>query len=278
MITSSAERPVSSILSTGIPRPRSRTVTELSGWIVTSIDSLWPGQRLVDGVRNDLLDEVVEAPRTGRADVHAGPEPDGLQPLEHGDVLGRVSGLRFRVRHNQEKPAKPRFCEAPKVYQTGRSRRSLREAQSDRFLHTFAQLFVADRGGQRAGPFLLLRGGLERRLGRLFVGLRERSRSEPKPRHAEALRDLPGLLPELERPHRIGRVHVDGAVLRDPRRPGVSRDRLAHRRGPALEQLGHARLRAEARELVADVVTERVQVPPPRPAPPRGGAPTRASR
>ena len=42
MITSSAERPVSSILSTGMPRPRSRTVTELSGWIVTSIDSLCP--------------------------------------------------------------------------------------------------------------------------------------------------------------------------------------------------------------------------------------------
>src|SRR5439155_18738123 len=81
-------------------------------------------QRLVDGVVDDLADEVVEAPDPGRADVHAGAEPDGLQALEHGDVLGRVSGLRLGLRHNQEKPAKRAFCQAHKLYQTGRSRRS----------------------------------------------------------------------------------------------------------------------------------------------------------
>ena len=34
--------PLSAITSTGMPRPWSTTVTELSGWIVTSIESLWP--------------------------------------------------------------------------------------------------------------------------------------------------------------------------------------------------------------------------------------------
>ena len=50
-------------------------------------------QRLVDRVVDDLVDEVVEAPLAGRADVHARPEPDGLEPLEDGDVLCGVGGV-----------------------------------------------------------------------------------------------------------------------------------------------------------------------------------------
>ena len=49
-----------------------------------------PGQRLVDRVVHDLVDEVVEARGTGRADVHTGPLTDRLKTLENGDVLGRV--------------------------------------------------------------------------------------------------------------------------------------------------------------------------------------------
>src|SRR6266545_605395 len=52
------------------------------------------GEGLVDGVVHDLVDEVVEAPETGRADVHARPQPDGLEALENGDVfccVGRFS-------------------------------------------------------------------------------------------------------------------------------------------------------------------------------------------
>ena len=45
---------------------------------------------LVDGVVHNLVDEVVEARRTGRTDVHTGPFPDRLETLENGDVLGRV--------------------------------------------------------------------------------------------------------------------------------------------------------------------------------------------
>jgi hypothetical protein len=52
------------------------------------------GERLVDGVVNDLVDQVVQAPYTGRADVHAGALPHGLEALEDGDVLGVVARAR----------------------------------------------------------------------------------------------------------------------------------------------------------------------------------------
>ncbi len=58
------------------------------------------GERLVDGVVDDLRDQVMEAADPGRADVHTGAETDRLEAFEHGDVLGRVSGLRLGVRHN----------------------------------------------------------------------------------------------------------------------------------------------------------------------------------
>ena len=48
------------------------------------------GERLVDGVVDHLVDEVVEAARAGRADVHAGSLADRLEALEDGDVLGAV--------------------------------------------------------------------------------------------------------------------------------------------------------------------------------------------
>src|SRR6185437_6222237 len=126
--------------------------------------------------------------------------------------------------------------------------------------------------------FLLLGGRLERRRSRLDIGLGELPGREAEPGHTEPFGDLPSLLPELERPDRVGRVDVHGAVLRDARRPGVPRDRLAHRSGPTLEELRHAGLGAEARELVADVLTERFQVPPPPPVRARAEAPTHGSR
>jgi hypothetical protein len=49
------------------------------------------GQRLVDGVVDDLVDEVVKAPDAGRADVHAGALADRLQALEDRQVPGGVS-------------------------------------------------------------------------------------------------------------------------------------------------------------------------------------------
>ena len=49
------------------------------------------GERLVDGVVDDLVDQVVQAAHTGRADVHAGTLADRLEALEDGDVLGVVA-------------------------------------------------------------------------------------------------------------------------------------------------------------------------------------------
>jgi hypothetical protein len=46
---------------------------------------------LVDAVVDDLVDEVMEAPGAGRADVHAGPPADCLEALENGDVFGVIA-------------------------------------------------------------------------------------------------------------------------------------------------------------------------------------------
>ncbi|CAM2957761.1 hypothetical protein MYSI104531_10755 [Mycobacterium simiae] len=43
------------------------------------------GHRLVDRVVDHLPNEVVQAPLTGRPDIHAGAFADSLQPFEHGD-------------------------------------------------------------------------------------------------------------------------------------------------------------------------------------------------
>ena len=47
-------------------------------------------QRLVDGVVDDLVDEVVQTRRTGRTDVHTGALAHRLKTLENGYVLGAV--------------------------------------------------------------------------------------------------------------------------------------------------------------------------------------------
>src|SRR5205814_3253156 len=43
--------------------------------------------RLVDGVVDDLVDEVVEAVETCGPDVHPRALPDGLEALQNGDVF-----------------------------------------------------------------------------------------------------------------------------------------------------------------------------------------------
>src|SRR5207248_3134324 len=58
------------------------------------LDQVVPaGHRLVDGVVDDLGDEVMEAAKAGRADVHPGPEPDRLESFEDGDVLCGVGSF-----------------------------------------------------------------------------------------------------------------------------------------------------------------------------------------
>ena len=48
------------------------------------------GQRLVDGVVDDFVDEMVQPGRPGRADVHRRPFADGFEPLENLDFVGAV--------------------------------------------------------------------------------------------------------------------------------------------------------------------------------------------
>ncbi len=54
-----------------------------------------PGERLVDRIVHHLVDQVVEPRHARRADVHRGPLPDRLQPLEHLDLV-RPVGVDLR--------------------------------------------------------------------------------------------------------------------------------------------------------------------------------------
>ena len=49
------------------------------------------GERFVDGVVDDLVDEVVQPLLAGGPDVHRGTFADGGEAFEDGDVLGRVA-------------------------------------------------------------------------------------------------------------------------------------------------------------------------------------------
>jgi hypothetical protein len=49
------------------------------------------GERFVDRVVDDLVDEVMETAHTGGADVHAGALAYGFEALEDGDVLGVIT-------------------------------------------------------------------------------------------------------------------------------------------------------------------------------------------
>ena len=52
-------------------------------------------QRLVDGVVDDLLHEVMQAPLVRRTDIHTGALADGFQPFEHLYLLLPVFALHF---------------------------------------------------------------------------------------------------------------------------------------------------------------------------------------
>ena len=55
------------------------------------------GQRLVDGVVDDLPDQVVQRTTIGATDVHAGPHAYGLKTLEHTDIGSAVAVFGHRT-------------------------------------------------------------------------------------------------------------------------------------------------------------------------------------
>ena len=79
-----------SMMSTGMPRPLSVTVTLLSGMDGDLDLGGLAGERLVDGVVHHLVDQVVKTALTRGADVHARALADSFEALEDGDVLGVV--------------------------------------------------------------------------------------------------------------------------------------------------------------------------------------------
>ena len=98
MTVSSADLPVFSWMSTGMPRPLSQTVTRPS-CVDDDLDVVAEaGHAFVDGVVGDLVDQVVEAALVGAADVHAGAAAYGFQPAEHLDVAAVYCALLARWR------------------------------------------------------------------------------------------------------------------------------------------------------------------------------------
>ena len=67
-------------MSVGMPRPLSTTVTEPSVLMVTLTSVAVTGQGLVDGVVDDLVDQVVQTRAGGGADVHGRALADRLRP------------------------------------------------------------------------------------------------------------------------------------------------------------------------------------------------------
>ena len=91
MMTSAAETPSPLWMSTGMPRPSSRTVTELSALRTTSTARRVTGERLVDRVVDDLVDHVMQAGAViGVADIHARPLAHGIEALQHPDRFRAV--------------------------------------------------------------------------------------------------------------------------------------------------------------------------------------------
>ena len=173
--------------STGMPRPSvddgDRVVRVEAHLDVVVV----PAERLVDGVVDDLVDEVVEAARAGRADVHARPQADRLEALEDGDVLCGVGWFG-----HQKSPA---IAALAGRWQCTRSQRSdaarARLAAAAR-RDELAQLRVGDPGGERGGLGRLLGSGLGPRPERPVLRAPEaapaaaRRRSEALPARARA--------------------------------------------------------------------------------------------
>ena len=196
-------------------------------------------ERLVDRVVHDLVDEVVEAPRAGRADVHPGPQPDRLEALEDGDVLAGVGGV-CHVPLKRKIPAKQGFCGFGEVYQTTRSARAAAR------LATAARRTASRSSGSSIGSLTdaAHRSSSGSGAGNAYGGRStapgdgtgpgaNRSGGGPRPEVLGEPRADVVLHPaELERPGGGDARDVERAVARDALRPGRAGDRVPDRRRP----------------------------------------------
>jgi hypothetical protein len=90
-------------------------------------------QGLVDGVVDDLVDEVMEPAGARRADVHARTQPNGLETLEDSNVFCGVSCFSQR-----KKPCILPLLGPRSVYQIGRRFYGARQASGSRSCNNFA--------------------------------------------------------------------------------------------------------------------------------------------
>ena len=204
-------------------------------------------ERLVDGVVDDLVDEVVEAPETGRADVHARPEPDRLEPLQNRDVLCGVGRLG-----HEKSPANPAFAGRESVSEraVGRSPREARaNCPRDRSRSSSSSIAAAQRAAVAAPARASPRGRAQARSpGSSAAG----SASGPGANFSAGVfgsRDAisAARCVELEGPHGVARVHDERPVADEPRGPRVARDLRPDRRRPRSSRGADLGLRAEAR-------------------------------
>ena len=88
-------RPVSPVLgsmSTGMPRPSSRTSSDSSGCRTTVMCLQWPASASSTALSMISHTQCCRPAAVGRPDVHAGALADGLEPLEDRQVTGGVVG------------------------------------------------------------------------------------------------------------------------------------------------------------------------------------------
>ena len=237
------------MMSTGMPGPQSTTVTELSGWSVTSTGRC-ARQGLVDGVVDHLVDQVMQAPRAGRADVHARAQPDRLEALQDGDVL---CGVGVAVMLIRKKPCKSSLLRAEQVYQnggrTGPRARLAAAARATTSRSSSSSIAAASSLGlaRVLGRGLTAVGARARRLG-VAAPAAARGRSAPFGTRRRAPREPPWMSARAARartptpttrvstysvPSRAMRAgQRSGRSPRRPRRPGARRSRPSPARGP----------------------------------------------
>ena len=141
---------------------------------------------LVDGVVDELVDEVMEAAEAGRADVHPRPEPDRLEAFEDGDVLCGVVCFG-----HEKSPANEAFAGKKQCIRSGgrpgrrTSASCMTFATDSRSSRSAIEAVIssASRTCSGVGP-----GGARGGLGRRIVGQRSGDESQAADGREDALR------------------------------------------------------------------------------------------